>query len=122
MGKLGRGALAPLVAALAIVTVAGCGCDDDGGGAGESAKKGGSITIAETSNPDHLDPANAYTVEAAAAHWLVYPGLMTYKHEEGKTGAELIHGAAEKAPEQDDQDESAIEAFGEEGAGIAAKE
>ena len=29
---------------------------------------------------------------------------------------------AEKAPEQDDQDESAIEAFGEEGAGIAAKE
>jgi hypothetical protein len=30
--------------------------------------------------------------------------------------------AAEKSPEQDDQDESAIEAFGEEGAGIAAKE
>jgi hypothetical protein len=30
--------------------------------------------------------------------------------------------AVEKLPEQDDQDESAIEAFGEEGAGIAAKE
>jgi hypothetical protein len=30
--------------------------------------------------------------------------------------------AAEQAPEQDDQDESTIEAFGEEGAGIAAKE
>ena len=30
--------------------------------------------------------------------------------------------AAEKAPKQDDQDESTIEAFGEEGAGIAAKE
>ena len=30
--------------------------------------------------------------------------------------------AAEKAPAQDDQDESTIEAFGEEGAGIAAKE
>jgi hypothetical protein len=29
---------------------------------------------------------------------------------------------AEKAPEQDEQDQSAIEAFGEEGAGIAAKE
>ena len=30
--------------------------------------------------------------------------------------------AAEKAPEQDEQDQSTIEAFGEEGAGIAAKE
>jgi hypothetical protein len=30
--------------------------------------------------------------------------------------------AAEKAPAQDDQDESTIEAFGEEGAGIAPKE
>ena len=29
---------------------------------------------------------------------------------------------AEKAPEQDQQDQSTIEAFGEEGAGIAAKE
>jgi hypothetical protein len=30
--------------------------------------------------------------------------------------------AAEKSPEEDEQDQSAIEAFGEEGAGIAAKE
>ena len=30
--------------------------------------------------------------------------------------------AAEKAPSQDEQEESTIEAFGEEGAGIAAKE
>ncbi len=30
--------------------------------------------------------------------------------------------AAEKAPAQDDQDQSTIEAFGEEGAGIAPKE
>ncbi|MGA9581070.1 MAG: hypothetical protein WBR13_03755 [Allosphingosinicella sp.] len=37
----------------------------------------------------------------------------------GRDGAET---AAEKSPEQDSQDESAIEAFGEEGAGIASKE
>jgi len=30
--------------------------------------------------------------------------------------------AAERPPEQDQQDQSAIEAFGEEGAGVAAKE
>lgn len=38
------------------------------------------------------------------------------------TGRDGGKTAAEKAPEQDDQDESTIEAFGEEGAGIAAKE
>ena len=38
------------------------------------------------------------------------------------TGRDGGKTAAEKAPEQEDQDESAIEAFGEEGAGIAAKE
>jgi hypothetical protein len=38
------------------------------------------------------------------------------------TGRDGGKTAAEKAPEQDDQDESAIETFGEEGAGIASKE
>ena len=38
------------------------------------------------------------------------------------TGRDGGRTAAEKAPKQDDQDESTIEAFGDEGAGIAAKE
>ena len=38
------------------------------------------------------------------------------------TGRDGARTAAEKAPEEDDQDESALEAFGEEGAGVAAKE
>ncbi|HEX8572046.1 MAG TPA: hypothetical protein VF759_04785 [Allosphingosinicella sp.] len=38
------------------------------------------------------------------------------------TGRDGGKTAAEKAPRQDEQDESTIEAFGEEGAGIAAKE
>jgi peptide/nickel transport system substrate-binding protein len=100
MGKLGRRVLVLLVAALAMVTVASCGGgDDSGGGSASNAKKGGTITIAQTSNPDFLDPALAYTVEAATAHWLIYPGLLTYKHEEGKAGAELEPGAAEKMPD-----------------------
>ena len=37
----------------------------------------------------------------------------------GRDGGRI---AAEKAPAQDEQDESALEAFGEEGAGIAPKE
>jgi hypothetical protein len=38
------------------------------------------------------------------------------------TGRDGGKTAAEKAPEQDDQDQSTLEAFDEEGAGIAAKE
>lgn len=37
-------------------------------------------------------------------------------------GHDGARAAAEKVPAQDEQDQSAIEAFGEEGAGIAAKE
>jgi hypothetical protein len=37
----------------------------------------------------------------------------------GRDGART---AAERAPAQDEQDESTIEAFGQEGAGVAAKE
>lgn len=39
-----------------------------------------------------------------------------------KPGREGEKTAAERPPEQDEQDESTIEAFAEEGAGVAAKE
>jgi peptide/nickel transport system substrate-binding protein len=103
MGKLGRGAFALLVTVVVSIGVAACGGGDDSGGGGSgSAKKGGTLTISETSNPDFLDPAVAYTVEAAVAHWLIYPGLLTYKHEEGKAGAELQPGAADAMPKVSD--------------------
>ncbi len=54
------------------------------------------------------------------------PRLVSFSHDVERTveatGRDGGKTAAEKAPEQDDQDESTIEAFGEEGAGIAAKE
>ena len=61
MGKLGRRALVLLVACLSLFVIAACGDDDDdgggGGGGGGEAKKGGSITISQTSQPDYMDPA-----------------------------------------------------------------
>jgi peptide/nickel transport system substrate-binding protein len=93
MIKVIKGLTVVLLAVVTSLALAACG-----NGGGGNAKKGGSITIAETSNPDHLDPANAYTVEAAVAHWLIYPGLVTYKHAEGKEGAKLIPGVAESMP------------------------
>ena len=71
MGKHGRRALVLLLAALSLFVIAACGDDDDdggdGGGGGGGGKSGGSITISQTSQPDHLDPALIYTVNAHRA-------------------------------------------------------
>src|SRR5829696_9498707 len=103
MGKLGRRALVLLVACLSLFVVAACGDDDDGGSSSSSgssgeAKKGGSITISQTSQPDYLDPALMYTVNAIEPSWLVYTPLITYAREEGQAGAELIPGLAKEMP------------------------
>jgi peptide/nickel transport system substrate-binding protein len=103
MGKLGRSAFAVLVVVLSMFVIAACGDDDDdggggGGGGGGAAKQGGSITIAQTSQPDYLDPALSYTVNGWEPLWLVYTPPIAYKHAEGKEGTELIPGVAEEMP------------------------
>src|SRR5919106_4838015 len=95
MGKLGRRATGLALAALATVAVSACGGDDEEGG---EAKKGGSITMAQTSQPDFLDPALAYTVNAWEPMWLVYTAPVTYKRAEGEEGTQLIPGVAEELP------------------------
>jgi peptide/nickel transport system substrate-binding protein len=97
MGKLGRRALALLFAALAMLTVAACGDEEEEGG-GAEGKKGGSITISQTSQPDFLDPALTYTVNGVEPLWLVYTPLITYKRVDGPEGADLIPGLAESLP------------------------
>ncbi len=103
MGKLGRRALVLLVACLSLFVIAACGDDDDdgggGGGGGGEAKKGGSITISQTSQPDYMDPALTYTVNGIEPLWLVYTPLITYAREEGQAGAKLIPGLAEDLPD-----------------------
>src|ERR671915_1913646 len=102
MGRMRRRALVLLVAALSMFVVAACGDDDDdeggGGGGGGEARQGGSITIAQTSQPDYLDPALAYTVNAWEPMWLVYTPPVTYRRAEGQAGAEIIPGLAEDLP------------------------
>ena len=92
-----------LLSALAFAGMAGgvtaCGSD---GGTGGDASKGGSITIAQTSQPDSLDPAVAYQANSWEALWLVYTGPVTYRRAEGSEGTELIPGLAEKMPEVSD--------------------
>jgi peptide/nickel transport system substrate-binding protein len=87
-----------LVCALAALLLVACGEDETGG----DARKGGSITIAHTSQPDSLDPGVAYTSNSWEALWLVYTGPLTYKRAEGREGTELIPGLAEELPEVSD--------------------
>jgi peptide/nickel transport system substrate-binding protein len=104
MGKLGRRALVLLLAALSMSVIAACGGDDDDGGGdgtggGGEAKKGGSITISQTSQPDFMDPALTYTVNGIEPLWLVYTPLLTYP----RTGDDVkdslvIPGLAEDMP------------------------
>lgn len=84
-----------LIAAMAIsFGLVACG-DDDGG---DESAAGGSITISQTSQPDFLDPALSYTLNGWEPMWLVYTPLLTYRHEEGAAGSELIPGLAEEMP------------------------
>lgn len=57
------------------------------------------MTLAQTSQPDFLDPALSYTVNGWEPMWIVYTPLLTYAHEEGEAGTELIPGLAEDLPE-----------------------
>jgi peptide/nickel transport system substrate-binding protein len=102
MGKHGRRALVLLLAALSLFVIAACGDDDDsddGGGGGGGGKSGGSITISQTSQPDHLDPALMYTVNAIEPSWLVYTPLITYPRTgDAEKDASLIPGLAEEMP------------------------
>lgn len=93
MKKLG-GVLVAAVMAIAILGLASCGGDDEGDGGAE----GGSITISQTSQPDFLDPALSYTLNGWEPMWVVYTPLLTYNHEEGQAGSELIPGLAEEMP------------------------
>jgi peptide/nickel transport system substrate-binding protein len=92
---------AAALAALALA-VGACG-DDDGddgdGGSGGEGRTGGAITISQTSQPDFLDPALGYTVNAIEPLWLVYTPPLTYPRKEGDAGAQLIPGLAEEMPE-----------------------
>jgi peptide/nickel transport system substrate-binding protein len=68
-------------------------------GCGSEAQPTGEITISQTSQPDHLDPALSFSINGLEPMWLVYTPLLTYRHAEGAEGAELIPGLATDLPE-----------------------
>ena len=97
MRKL-RSVLAVCVLASGAIGMAACGSDDSGGGSdGGEAKTGGEARIGSVL-PDNYDPVMFQTVQANQPLQLVYTGLVTYKHEQGTAGTEVIPGLAEAMP------------------------
>jgi peptide/nickel transport system substrate-binding protein len=82
------------VIAVLAVTAAACG-DDEEDGSGQ----GGEVVRIGTAGPDKYDPVLFLSVQAAQALQLVYTPLLTFRHEEGETGSEIIPGLAEEVPE-----------------------
>lgn len=74
-------------------------CGDDDGGGGGAATEGGEINITMTSFPDYVDPQLSYTLEGWEVLWNTYTPLLTYKHEAGDPGVEVVPGLAEDMPE-----------------------
>ena len=96
MRKLGKFAVAAIVALLACALIAGCGSSssDESGG-------GGTLTGTYTAFPESLDPGLNFTLEGATALQNVYIPLLTYAHADGAAGTELIPGLAKDLPQID---------------------
>ena len=95
-------ATAALLLATAALAISACGDDDDdggdGGGGSGSTKGGGELKIGST-GLDNADPVLYQTVQANQVFQLVYTPLITYNHEEGNGGTEIVPGLAEEVPE-----------------------
>jgi peptide/nickel transport system substrate-binding protein len=107
-----RPASALVLAVIATFALAACGgsssssSSSGGSGAtgtgtsasGGSSGGGGTVTLLQGTAPQSLDPGKGYTTQDAEINWLVYTGLVTYKHVNGKDGTTLIPGLATALP------------------------
>ena len=76
--------------------IAACGANQKSVSTGPG---GGDITVTTTSFPDYVDPQLSYTVEGWEVLWNVYTPLLTYKHERGEAGTQVVPGLAKDMPE-----------------------
>lgn len=85
-----------ITALLAGATACGGGGDSGGSGGGGG---GGDINVSMTSFPDYVDPQLSYTLEGWEVLYNTYTPLLTYKHEKGEGGTEVVPGLAKDMPQ-----------------------
>jgi peptide/nickel transport system substrate-binding protein len=108
-----------LLVAITALALAACGgsssnsTSSSSGGGGASANtstSGGSsssgstptINMVQGTFPQSLDPGKDYTTQGSEVNWIVYTGLVTYAHKNGKPGGQLIPGLATALPKISD--------------------
>ena len=102
--RLRARALTAAALAVLAVGVAACGSSNNSSSSGGTSssggavKEGGTVTWLLGTFPDYLDPNESYTTQGAEVHWVVYTGLLTYKHASGADGGTLIPGLATDLP------------------------
>jgi peptide/nickel transport system substrate-binding protein len=95
MRKVRKALTIAAVTALTTYGVAACGgSSESGGGSG-----GGDINVSMTSFPDYIDPQLSYTLEGWEVMYNTYTPLLTYKHQKGDPGTEVVPGLAKAMPE-----------------------
>ncbi|MGH2909429.1 MAG: hypothetical protein ACRDK8_09055, partial [Solirubrobacteraceae bacterium] len=72
-------ALVTLAAAMAVTSCGGSGGGSNASGNGGAPVNGGTLRAAMVSNPDHLDPALAYSTETWEMLSATNDGLVTFK-------------------------------------------
>lgn len=85
-------------AVVLVAMLAACG---SGGSASQSSATyapGGTLRVSMGSAPESLDPQSGYSSESEEADWLVYTPLLTYAHQAGAAGEQLIPGLATALP------------------------
>ncbi|ADB50602.1 ABC transporter substrate-binding protein [Conexibacter woesei] len=90
----GARSLAAIACACAAALTA-CGSSDSSGSADDRSR---TLTAYFAASPDFVDPALTYTARGWTALWTTYTPLLTYRHEAGLAGTELIPGLAESLP------------------------
>ncbi|WP_167107360.1 ABC transporter substrate-binding protein [Mycobacterium sp. DL592] len=95
MSKLRNAITIVSIAAVATFGVAACG----GSKKSTSGATGGDISVTMTSFPDYVDPQLSYTLEGWEVLWNTYTPLLTYKHQKGEPGTDVVPGLAKDMPE-----------------------
>ena len=92
MKKLGVSFLVLGLAAVAAIGLVACGSSSSSG------KEGGTLNGTYSVFPDYLDPALSYSAEGWTAMQNVYIPLLTYAHDNGEAGSQVIPGLAKSLP------------------------
>ena len=96
MSKILRRSLVATLALTATTSLAACGSSSSS--SSSSGRNGGTATALFGTPADSLDPGFGYTTQAAEPDWIVYTGLLTYAHQSGTAGGQLIPGLAQALP------------------------